>query len=61
MGKSTHGREYFLYDPAHTGVLTELAAELAPYIVNKKTFKVPVDWNVDAKLMCEIVELTLHS
>ncbi|MGY9079835.1 MAG: hypothetical protein ACKVKB_03465 [Candidatus Nanopelagicales bacterium] len=61
MGKSTHGRKYSLYDPAHAGVLTELAAELAPYIVNKKTFKVPVDWNVDAKLMCEIVELTLNS
>ncbi|MDE1047303.1 MAG: hypothetical protein OR995_07650 [Candidatus Nanopelagicales bacterium] len=61
MDKSTHGREYFLYDPAHTEVLTEPAAELAPYIVNTKTFKVPVDWNVDTKLMCEIVELTSNS
>lgn len=60
IGVSVH-QKHILLGPTHTGVLTKLTAELAPYIVNKKTFKVPVDWNVDAKLMCEIVELTLNS
>ena len=34
------------------GVLAAFAEELAGYEVNKKTFKVPLDWEVDAELLC---------
>jgi uncharacterized protein YdhG (YjbR/CyaY superfamily) len=60
IGVSVH-QKHILLGPAHTEVLTELVSELAPYVVNKKTFKVPVDWKVDTQLMCQIVELTLNS
>jgi uncharacterized protein YdhG (YjbR/CyaY superfamily) len=60
LGVSVH-QKHILLGPARTEVLTDLASELTPYVVNKKTFKVPVDWKVDAKLMCEIVELTIKT
>lgn len=60
IGVSVH-QKHILLGPARTEVLTDLASELAPYVVNKKTFKVPVDWKVDAKLMRKIVELTIKA
>ncbi len=60
MGVSVH-QKHILLGPTHTDVLTELATELSPYVVNKKTFKVPVDWKVDGTLLQEIVERTLNS
>jgi uncharacterized protein YdhG (YjbR/CyaY superfamily) len=60
IGVSVH-EKHILLGPWRTEVLTDLAAELGPYVVNKKTFKVPVDWKVDARLMREIVELTLNA
>jgi uncharacterized protein len=60
IGVSVH-QKHILLGPWETKVLTDLASELAPYVVNKKTFKVPVDWKVDAKLMRKIVELTIKS
>ena len=35
--------------------MTVFAAELADYETNKKTFKVPLDWKVDANLLNRIV------
>lgn len=60
IGVSVH-QKHILLGPARTEVLTDLAIELTPYVVNKKTFKVPVDWKVDAKLLRKIVELTIKS
>jgi len=60
IGVSVH-QKHILLGPWHTEVLTDLATQLTPYVVNKKTFKVPVDWKVDAKLLREIVTLTLDS
>ena len=60
LGVSVH-QKHILLGPARTEVLTDLATQLTPYVVNKKTFKVPVDWKVDAKLLREIVTLTLNS
>jgi uncharacterized protein len=60
IGASVH-QKHILLGPARTEVLTDLASELTPYVVNKKTFKVPVDWKVDAKLMRKIVELTIKT
>lgn len=39
--------------------ITEFAAELADYETNKKTFKVPLDWKVDAALLNRIVRYRL--
>ena len=58
MGVSVH-QNHILLGPTRTEVLTELASDLSPYVVNKKTFKVPVDWKVDTKLMRKMVELTI--
>jgi uncharacterized protein YdhG (YjbR/CyaY superfamily) len=60
IGVSVH-QKHILLGPARTEVLTDLASELTPYVVNKKTFKVPVDWKVDANLMRRIVELTIKT
>ncbi len=60
IGVSVH-QKHILLGPARTEVLTDLASELTPYVVNKKTFKVPVDWKVDTKLMRKIVELTIKT
>lgn len=60
MGVSVH-QKHILLGPTHTDVLTELVTELSPYVVNKKTFKVPVDWKVDGTILQEIVERTLNS
>lgn len=60
MGVSVH-QKHILLGPTRTEVLSDLAAELSPYVVNKKTFKVPVDWKVDSQLLQEIVERTLYS
>jgi len=60
IGVSVH-QKHILLGPTRTEVLTDLASELASYVVNKKTFKVPVDWKVDAKLMRKIVELTIKT
>ena len=60
IGVSVH-QKHILIGPWRTEVLTDLARELAPYDVNKKTFKVPVDWKVDSKLMRKIVELTIKT
>lgn len=59
IGVSVH-QKHILLGPTRTEVLTELAGELTPYVVNKKTFKVPVDWKVDTTLMRKIVELTIN-
>jgi len=60
MGVSVH-QKHILLGPTRTEVLAEFAFELSPYVVNKKTFRVPVDWIVDSQLLKEIVERTLHS
>ena len=60
MGVSVH-LNHILLGPTRTEVLSELASELSPYVVNKKTFKVPVDWRVDKKLLAEIVGRTINS
>ena len=33
-------------------MLATFAEALAGYEVNKRTFKVPLDWEVDAELLC---------
>lgn len=60
IGVSVHQKHISL-GPTRTELLTEFATDLSPYIVNKKTFKVPFDWKVEAKLMREIAQSTINS
>ena len=52
-------KQHILVNPFSGDVLTEFADELAGYQVNKKTFKVPLDWKVDAKLLRGMVAARL--
>ena len=45
--------------PWGTGALEPFRARLAGYVVNKATFQVPVDWNVDADLLRDMVATRL--
>jgi uncharacterized protein YdhG (YjbR/CyaY superfamily) len=45
--------------PWGTGTLEPFRARLADYVVNKATFQVPVDWNVDAYLLRDMVAARL--
>ena len=45
--------------PWGTGTLEPFRARLAGYVVNKATFQVPVDWNVDADLLRDMVATRL--
>lgn len=44
-------KHHLLLNPFSGDVLAAFAEELADYEVNKKTFKVPLDWKVDTMLM----------
>lgn len=45
--------------PFGTGVLAQVADRLAGYTLNKKTFTVPLDWDVDADLLDALVQARL--
>jgi uncharacterized protein YdhG (YjbR/CyaY superfamily) len=51
--------KYFLIAPWGDGVLDAFRPRLAGYEVNKKTIKVPFDWKVDKKLLCDMVAARL--
>lgn len=54
FGLSVHTK-HILLAPTNSHVLEQFNARLTSYEVNKKTFKVPVDWKVDKKLLQDIV------
>lgn len=47
--------------PFNPAVLESLHEQLASYEVNKKTFKVPIDWKVDRVLLKNLITATLES
>jgi len=47
--------------PFNPAVLESLQEQLASYEVNKKTFKVPIDWKVDRTLLKNLITATLES
>jgi len=51
--------KYFLIAPWGDGVLDAFRPRLEGYQVNKKTIKVPFDWKVDKKLLCDMVAAQL--
>jgi uncharacterized protein YdhG (YjbR/CyaY superfamily) len=60
FGVSVHTK-HILLAPFNTDVLAEFGDRLATYEVNKKTFKVPVGWKVDKKLITDLIAATLSS
>ena len=45
--------------PWSEAAMSNFAERLAPYETTKGLFKVPVDWNVDGELVCDLVAFRL--
>jgi len=52
-------KNYLLLAPFNTDVIDAFRPKLRAYTVNKKTFAVPNDWAVDAKLLQGMVKMQL--
>jgi uncharacterized protein YdhG (YjbR/CyaY superfamily) len=52
-------KNHLTIGPWGTDVISEFGDELKGFETNKKTFKVPLDWKVDARLLCRLVEYRL--
>jgi uncharacterized protein len=52
-------KHHLLLNPFSSDVLAAFTDELAGYEVNKKTFKVPLDWKVDTTLLHGLVQARL--
>jgi uncharacterized protein len=51
--------KHILIAPWGEGVLDEFRPRLEGYDLNRKTIKIPLDWKVDKKLLCDMVAATL--
>jgi len=60
FGVSVHTK-HILLAPFNSDVIAAFADRLAAYEVNKKTFRVPVDWKVDKKLITDLVSANLSA
>ena len=60
FGVSVHTK-HILLAPFNTDVLAKFGDRLRAYEVNKKTFKVPVGWKVDKKLITDLITASLSS
>lgn len=49
-------KNHILLGPSGDGIIAKFAPKLKEYKVNKKTIQVPVDWDVDAKLLVAIAK-----
>ena len=58
FGVSVHTK-HILLAPFNADVLADFGDRLAGYEVNKKTFKVPVNWKVDKKLITDLIAANL--
>lgn len=58
FGVSVHSK-HILIAPFNAEVIDQLRARLSGYALNKKTIKVPVDWSVDADLICDLIQANL--
>ena len=52
-------KNYLLLAPFNADVIDAFRPKLTEYTVNKKTFAVPNDWQVDAKLLQGMVKMQL--
>jgi uncharacterized protein YdhG (YjbR/CyaY superfamily) len=53
-------KNHILIAPWNPKVLSAMKQDLQGYKVNKKTVQVPVDWNVDEKLLLKMIKLNLQ-
>ena len=53
------GKSYILLAPFDAELLEDFSDKLAEYKVNKKTFQVPSDWDVDSKLILAITKAAI--
>ena len=58
FGVSVHTKHILLV-PFNADVLVAFGDRLTAYEVNKKTFKVPIDWKVDKKLITDLIAANL--
>ena len=58
FGVSVHSN-HILIAPFNAGVIEQFRDRLSGYSLNKKTIKVPIDWDVDADLICDMVDANL--
>jgi uncharacterized protein YdhG (YjbR/CyaY superfamily) len=52
-------KNYLLMAPWSTDVLDAFRPKLTEYKVNKKTIQIPSDWEVDSKLLVQMVKACL--
>ncbi|CAN2190684.1 Protein of unknown function DUF4287 [Candidatus Nanopelagicaceae bacterium] len=53
------GKSYILLAPFDADLLDDFSDKLSDYKVNKKTFQVPSDWQVDSKLILAITKAAI--
>ena len=53
------GKSYILLAPFDAELLEDFSDKLADYKVNKKTFQIPSDWDVDSKLILAITKAAI--
>ena len=51
--------QHLLLNPFSADVLTKLADSLTAYHVNKRTVRVPVDWEIDKQLLLRMAAARL--
>jgi len=52
-------KEHVLLAPFDPAILIKFQSRLKPYKVLKKTFQVPLDWEVDRKLLQDMIKLAI--
>jgi len=58
FGVTIHA-QHILIAPFNSDVIEQFRDRLVDYELNKKTIKVPVDWDVDGELICDMVDANL--
>lgn len=53
-------KNHLLIAPWRAEVLKEMQSHLTDYKVNKKTIRIPNDWEVDEKLLVKIIQISLR-
>lgn len=53
-------KNHLLIAPWRAEVLKEMQSQLADYQVNKKTIRIPNDWEVDEKLLVKMIQISLR-
>lgn len=58
FGVTIHAK-HILIAPFNSDVIEQFRDRLVDYELNKKTIKVPVDWDVDGELICDMIDANL--